>query len=1659
MAGLSLREQLWQQKSSQYNSDAPSVHSQQQNSAGHTAAPLAAAKALYAADLAQQVQAAKEREAAARAASRQEAVASTGLGIGGADYDRQRMANQQAAAQQRVEAAASSLSTPAPRQSMAPSDEDLPGGGGLRVGSRSDYDRVRMRRRQEQSQAAAQQYRSIPPSSSGAPNRADSPDLPGGGGLNLASHDRIKAQQAAIQAERARAAALAAANRAPEHPLSSDSPHLGSQVQQRSAVDAKTRRHDIDREFEEERQAAAREKAAAQAAYAAALQAQIQQKEPKHRRRAVGQEEYTFQGNQETDLQYREPSAQRSAPPAQAPMASPAPKANRPPSPELPGGGGLRIGSRSDYDRQRMQRRQMAAASAAQAAAHLGQQQTAVPKAVASSMESQSYVQHTDGYMGGNYIPVVQPGEYFPQGPGAHHGDVGGGFAADAPHRETPPYLQHRGRADPTRGPVHQHAAVSLRDMHNGTPDSQKMRAQMDAKQRYRMELEEQMAAVAARKAAAKAETAAEDERLLARIQQQARAPAAALEQGHQGSRSHHPSVGAAEPHGTEARRSVLGQAGLQAMQSNIHSAGDFAPGGVGAAFPPPRHGGMSDLQAGMTDEQLEAKRRAGLEQAKALQAQIDAKAAAKAAAAKAEADWELQEERRLAREQAELAQKHQAEVEAEERRAAAQKEEEERAANAAMAKAKRQAKAAEAARLAAQEAAEDARVKREQQEMAEKYAREKAQNRPLGVHDSAAGMPQAAPPSADPRLHQLPTSTPGHDAHRATGAASRQDLFGPPEPQHNAPPPTHIASQAAATPTEFNRVPQTAAFGQPHSSRQPGAWAGQPYEQPNQHWQDQATQQPYMQSNMDLNQGQHPPTTGFEGRPPPPTGFAAPPAQPQQRLQQRQWAEVGQQLPEMTPQNTRSWQQTAMETSMLDGSSHFVDFSGTSSPDRSRLMEPIVHSKPGVWRLHETNSSQPRAPASPILSPPRGGPARPASSQEHFSPQHSPHSQPARVSTAPSEADAHGRGLHGDTVKMTDDDRVMEADVPVADIVGNLRRQLGVASRAGQRQRGSAASKQNTLPLTARSLQGQSAWIGEHGVQSAASEDVSSAGSVSSSDVGAATDSLAAPAAAAAAQQSTARSRAQLEIQEAHSSGSDAERDSQPGSPEPARAQTPESHKPLKASGEAQDRKPPQSPDSEPADKDSKERETQRPGIQSRASSVFDNSKDDWLGALAGDGTMGSVASKHPHGRRGYSPGNDDDFSDTISVGNMSVMSLKSTTDYEGMAQRNAARLAYLRDLELAYNNKVSSPRKGNEGASSRSTSAVEPAATASMIDSVLQQYLAQAGLPLDTMDKSLSLPPLQLPTKAEFPSIDTDEPLGSSRVAKQAKPAAEGGQYDFATGGLKPTPIQQHPSAQFAARSSAALAVPETVMEEASARSKSLKHAHKSSRRRRRGKRRSRRHSASSTESQDSTTSSSESDSSSGSSDADESRPMSASERSAQHRDTRASMHLAPTQVMPHMPMHSGPMGFHTSAAASHYQVPQTVYVQSVPQAMPMYSSGHMGMPIGPMGSYGMPMQYVPQSTGMLTAGESAQAGHSTSQSKSSKHKKSKSSKSKKASHSAKLKRDASQHTETPGAHSQSQPVVSKQNSATYDLAQQGAPPDTYRSLQGNSSWLQRD
>merc|ERR1712094_98586 len=176
-------------------------------------------------------------------------------------------------------------------------------------------------------------------------------------------------------------------------------------------------------------------------------------------------------------------------------------------------------------------------------------------------------------------------------------------------------------------------------------------------------------------------------------------------------------------------------------------------------------------------------------------------------------------------------------------------------------------------------------------------------------------------------------------------------------------------------------------------------------------------------------------------------------------------------------------------------------------------------------------------------------------------------------------------------------------------------------------------------------------------------------------------------------------------------------------------------------------------------------------------------------------------------------------------------------------------------------------------------------------------------------------------------FPAIDTTEPLGSSRQqqAGEVLGAPDVGQYDFANGGLKPTPQQQHPSPQFVARS-AALAVPETVQEEASARSASGKAPQRSHRRSKKGKRRRRRrHKSASSSDWSSASSSSSSSSSSGGSESDSSvgddrRPLSATERSALVQRTRASMHLVPSHTQHGSQALVNSSGFHTAAMQSH-------------------------------------------------------------------------------------------------------------------------------------------
>lgn len=1631
MADLSLREQLWNAKSSNaqhHTYDDASLHSRvdvtqpPDRSVGQMpSAPLVAAKALYAADLARQVQDAKQREAVARAASRQEAAESTGLGVGGTDYDRQRMARQQQAAAQRGQAAAVSLTSAAPQHSMQQVSDELPGGGGLRLGSRSDYDRVRMRQRQAQSIAVQP---TAPPQGQHHTahkynQRADSPELPGGGGLQLSSHDRQRARQAALDA--GRAAAAAAAHEALQG--CADSPRHGSIVQQHSLAAAEQRRRSMDQLQREEDQQAATEKAAAQAAYAAALQQQIQQKgsqRPKQRAHNLSPEihhpseqQFSHHGGQG---QGQEERARRQLPPP----AAAAPR--RAASPDLPGGGGLRIGSRSDYDRQRMQQRQQAAAMSS--ASH-----QVLPSARnrdrAPSPQQSSYHASDVQYSQDEYMPIVRPGEYFPHGPPGH--DVPSPQAPppqwpalDSAPRQTPPYLQHRGRPDPTRGPVEHHAAVSFRNMHNGTPDGRKLQAQLDAKQRYRLELEQQMAAVAARKAAAKAATAAEDEQLLLRIQQQRAGDAASSGDRHKGQQP---------PHGEvpqDAQRGVLGRAGANLMQAQGAPAfSSAAVGGIGAAVGQPRSTGVAGLQAGMTDEQLEAKKRAGIDQARALQAQIEAKAAAKAAAAKAEAELELQEERRLQREQGELAEKHRAEVQAEERRAAAAKEEEERAANAAMAKAKRQAQAAEAARLAAQEAAEDARVQRERKEMADKYERERNQVRPLD-RDSGQGGHSGTPTAAG-HMHRAPSQAhlAGADAHlqaahQATGAAARQHLFGPADTERQL---DHFApsqgsrdtagwrggiaqpEHAFTAPHDEHRGFNTAAHNQhmqrPYETAAPQQWQAQS------DWQrpDQAPPAPQTVAYHAPHDWQAAPQTQQHFTPP--AAHAVPSSGPS-------WA---------TALQTQG--SGAMETSLLDGSSHFVDFSAASSPNRSQAMKPIEYSKPAVWRLQENKPSTVRAPTSPLLSPQRQLPSRPASSQSLQHHNGSADVSP-RVSTAPSQAETQAKGLHGDALRLAEDDREMEAHVPVADIVGDLRRQLGVASRAGQR---SGAAKHTAashhLPLTARSLQGQSAWLAEGSMQDGQDASVSTAASVSDVD-------------------STGSG-----------GGGQAERS---GSPQDQSEAAPTSSS-RTTHPEASVHTPPKqksrilhvadSTRDSPASSAGAPQSAVRSGATSRASTTFSTSKDDWLGVLAGEDTMHSRASHdlRSHGRK-YG-GGDDDFSDTMSVGNMSIMSLKSTTDYEGMAQRNAARLAYLRELELEYNTSVSSPER-QAGNSARSAALEQPGATASMIDSVLQQYLSQAGLPADAMDKSVSLPKLQLAkATAAFPAIDTSQPLGSSRQTANKQDAPSTEQYDFANGGLKPTPQQQHPSAQFAARSSV-LAVPETVQEEASARSGAGKQRKGSKHKSHRSKKQYRRkaHSRSSSDRSYVSSSGPSSDSSRSDSSDDDARPLSATERTARAQNTRSSMHLVPSQMHHSGQMHGVSAGYHSAPLSTHYQVPQTVYVQSVPQPMPMYSSNQLGMPIGPMANYSVPMQFMPQG-GMPVA---QHAGHHSAPApprRSKAHKTKKSSRSAKAKKAAKPQADKAGRSYTNGLEA---PL-------SYDVARAGGAPDTYRSLQGNSSWLQRD
>jgi hypothetical protein len=159
---------------------------------------------------------------------------------------------------------------------------------------------------------------------------------------------------------------------------------------------------------------------------------------------------------------------------------------------------------------------------------------------------------------------------------------------------------------------------------------------------------------------------------------------------------------------------------------------------------------------------------------------------------------------------------------------------------------------------------------------------------------------------------------------------------------------------------------------------------------------------------------------------------------------------------------------------------------------------------------------------------------------------------------------------------------------------------------------------------------------------------------------------------------------------------------------------------------------------------------------------------------------------------------------------------------------------------------------------------------------------------------------------------------------------------------------------------------------------------------------------------------------------------------------------MHLLPTQALT---TGNFQQASHGMAMQASYHTPQTVYVQSVPQGMPMYAGGHMGMPLGPMSSYGMPMQYLQQHPGLASAPPQHQ--HQTELARSSQAKKQR----------AKQKKAARRSREKAALAIQDKPAVSgglQASSKAYDVGGGGggdAAPPTYRSLQGSSSWLQRD
>ena len=1603
---------------------------------------MVAARALYAADLQAQAEDRAMREKAARAASRAEAAASTGLPLGThADYDRQRMAARAAAADAALIAATSPRhSSNAPKGFSSPEDQrkredqsELPGGGGLRLGSRSDYDRRRMAAAQARQHAVlpatgGQRAPASQKHSDGHPPSSPT-ELPGGGGLQiggLRDYDRQRMEAAQRKADASvgltrpshsgKAGELSSPPAAVGAQTSSqDSPEQssGSVVLQPTAdiadhhsqaaakAEAAARAFQV-RQAEQQRQQAAEdaERAAAmqsKAAYAAALRSQM---ESAARRKGAKR---TEAGNRHAP-----------PPPRQVPQISAAAalEHGRPLAfdahtvdarqideevEELPGGGGLVFGAASDYDRQRMQARQLAAAELqARAAAGIAKHDTSTGDTPGGGGWLDPHRFPVPVRAQGSHVPVLSPGEDFHQQQAPAGSQTEGGKFPGEASKATPPYLQHRGRPDPTRPPQQtgwvpdSHrggpTGASLRNMFGGTPDEAATRGQLDAQQRYRLELEAQMAEGAARKAAQAATAQEEEDRIMAAIKADIRAGKGALPFSTP-SEHHHGVPGPG--HTREA--AAMASAGAGVLASGITQAPQAMHGNVAE--------GVGPLRAGLTPAQLLAKKQAADEQARALEAQIAERAAAKAAALAAERAADAAEEARIKREQEELGARHEAELEAERKKAALKKAEAEAEENARRAAEKKRQRALEAARKAAEDAAADAKAERERKEMAEQYAAEKQRDN------------RALPAPASSKMRQEGVPSTGASP-QPVGAAGRSHLFGrqsPAQPSADVDTAPPAAQQGGSIPQALPAPGQTVQhqerFQAPaaQGTAAPGfhgptggvavAHTAQAHSDPPRS-KDQATQ-PYDQAaTQSFGAGlQHSHVVrGYSG-PTHMTGFAQSVApQLRQSTSGLDFAQVGTLADTIpAPNAPQAWADVT-----LDSSSHLLPFSSVSprtSATHGLPWQELPQARQAALR------SQPR-PARPVSTGAAAGIADARRPTVH-------ELEAERVSSAP----GHGPGFQLDGSSSEEDSRPArrtKASVPAghADVVGHLADALGVSGPSGF----PACRVAPSTPMTSRSIQGQSKWLADShwgGLPFPHSTVVEEeeGGLVVETDIGVVGAHGQLSKTSSPEQEDSARSGSEEHLASASRAGS---------------------------------------------------RQTSR-SVRTEAS--------DWLGALAGTDPSRQAAASRQSGAssakggaraasRAFLPGDlhlDDDISDGVSVGGLSFMSLHSTTDYEGIAARNAARLANLRKLELAYNSGV----EAVEG-----EAATEDQRAGQLIDDVLTQYLQEAA---GVTKPAQPVPSLPLPGRV-FPSIDTEEPLGSASsrgvlgVAGSMVLRKQGHALPPAASAAGPTPADLHPSAKFAQSrdllaaqresgsvpglasattraSSASEAYPEA------ARSRAKRERHKHSKQKKHKSKSTRRQARQKAESPPSDSSALSFSSSGGEED---------------EHGPRASMHLAPRR-------HKAATGAVTAP------MPTMLVSNGMPTYMSMGMPVHMGMPV----SFGG--QPVTQPGMFLEARKSGRRRRKQGKVKAPRRKRrergqrqvSSSSSSATSSEFSLSESEASARQRRGGqgtaplAEAQPSGQAQLRTGKPYDLgtphiAASDSPEPTYRSLAGNSKWL---